>query len=228
MNPFLDKDELNHIYSKPDIKLLSPRLEDVLIPLVNMYPKLILGGSSALWMLGILNRMPNDLDFSLTERLTEEEFITIRDFFELDVNHEVKDYQWSDEEDDVIEVKYTTSELLERDLVQFKKYKDKESKGTLHYKIDIFNNKCITKNNIMRIEYNDILLNVVHPSYIIAAKSKYAFDPKVGASHKHMEDLKSIMAEDNLKKYFNELKRQDWLEVKRKRKSEKQFDSLFS
>ena len=73
---------------------------------------------------------------------------------------------------------------------------------SVDYKIDIFNQKIVGKSNIMQVKYQDTMLNMVHPSYCIAAKAKYAFDPRIKASYKHIADLKQIMEEDNLKQYY--------------------------
>jgi hypothetical protein len=73
---------------------------------------------------------------------------------------------------------------------------------SINYKIDIFNQKLVGKSNIVQTEYQGAMINMVHPSYCIAAKAKYAFDPRVKASYKHLADLKEIMEEDNLTQYY--------------------------
>jgi hypothetical protein len=194
------------------INKLPEKLETTMFSMMNICDKLILGGSSVLHMLGVIGRTPHDLDFSLTERLTEHEFHHLVNFFDFKVNRDVKDYKEEYDNETghmaVKEIKYTTAELLEKDLIQLVKYKLTDDIGieTTDFKIDIFNHKTVTKKNIVYVEYEGVHLKIAHPSYIIAAKAKYAFDPRISASYKHMTDLKEIMSEPRLTNYFRTTK----------------------
>lgn len=190
------------------INKLPEKLEATAFAMMNINDKLVLGGSCVLHILGFMSREPHDLDFSLTESLTESEFHHLVNFFNFNVNNDIKDYK--EEYDEVTgnsytrEIKYTTTELLEKDLIQLEKivYSPHPELPLLDFKIDIFNQKRITKTNIMKIEYEGLALKIAHPSYIIAAKAKYAFDPRISASYKHMGDLRELMAEPRLTEYF--------------------------
>lgn len=190
------------------INKLPEKLEATVFAMMNVNDKLVLGGSSVLYILGFMSREPHDLDFSLTESLTESEFLHLVNFFNFTVNRDVKEYKEEYDEttghSNIKEIKYTTAELLEKDLIQLEKYKTEEilDHPLLDFKIDIFNQKRITKTNVMKIEYEGLALKIAHPSYIIAAKAKYAFDPRISASYKHMGDLRELMAEPRLTEYF--------------------------
>jgi hypothetical protein len=191
---------------KITINKIPNNLEQIVLPAMNLNPKLVLGGSIVLYMLGMLKREPKDIDFSLSEKLTEYELYSIKDFFNVEITGEIEDYK-RDDEGCVIKPIFTpANEILSRNLIQFRK-PHPERKIDIVYKIDIFNNRCIEPNNILCLPYGEgTCLEVVHPSYIISAKAKYAFDHRVKASYKHMEDLKQIMEESNLKQYFNDIK----------------------
>jgi hypothetical protein len=183
------------------LKQLPERLDKIVLPLMSLTNKLVLGGSTALYMIGAMKREPQDLDISLKERLTHSELSHIIDFFNL--NYELTSDDYKFEEDDfgggnMIATEPTVETVLNRDLIQLYHMKD----DSVDYKIDIFNQKIVGKSNIMTVEYQGASLNMVHPSYSIAAKAKYAFDPRIKASYKHIADLKQIMEEDNLKQYY--------------------------
>ena len=183
------------------LKQLPERLDKIVLPLMSFTNKLVLGGSTALYMIGAMKREPQDLDISLKERLTHSELSHIIDFFNL--NYELTSDDYKFEEDDfgggnMVANEPTIENVLNRDLIQLYHMKD----DSVDYKIDIFNQKLVGKSNIMQVNYQGAVLNMVHPSYCIAAKAKYAFDPRVKASYKHIADLKQIMEEDNLKQYY--------------------------
>ena len=183
------------------LKSLPERLDKIVLPLMSFTNKLMLGGSTALYMIGTMKREPQDLDFSLKERLTPSELSHIIDFFNL--NYELTSDDYKFEEDDfgggnMVATEPTVETVLNRDLIQLYHMKD----DYVDYKIDIFNQKLVGKSNIMQVNYQGAVLNMVHPSYCIAAKAKYAFDPRVKASYKHIADLKQIIEDDNLKQYY--------------------------
>jgi hypothetical protein len=183
------------------LKQLPERLDKIVLPLMSFTNKLVLGGSTALYMIGAMKREPQDLDISLKERLTHSELSHIIDFFNL--NYELTSDDYKFEEDDfgggnMVATEPTVETVLNRDLIQLYHMKD----DYVDYKIDIFNQKLVGKSNIMQVNYQGAVLNMVHPSYCIAAKAKYAFDPRVKASYKHIADLKQIIEDDNLKQYY--------------------------
>ncbi len=66
-------------------------------------------------------------------------------------------------------------------------------------KIDIFNNYNLKAKNSVHIKYKrEYTLRLTHPSIILAYKSQYAYDPRIGKQYKHFEDIQKI----DWKKYF--------------------------
>jgi len=190
---------------------LPERLDKVVLPLMSFTNKLVLGGSTALYMMGAMKREPQDLDFSLKERLTTSELGHIVDFFNLNYELTGEDYKFEEDDiggGDMVAVEPTIETVLKRDLIQLYHYvKDKDMDIDVpNYKVDIFNQKLVGKNNIVQVEYQGVVINMVHPSYCIAAKAKYAFDPRIKASYKHLADLKQIMEDENLTQYYKTTK----------------------
>ena len=78
------KELLSRIHNgyKPNtVHNLPQKYDDIILPLTNLSDKLILGGSLGLYVMGIVeydfkNRKP-DIDFSLTEPLTEDELVLV-------------------------------------------------------------------------------------------------------------------------------------------------------
>lgn len=189
------------------INHLPEKYEDIILPLITINPKLVLGGSLALYIMDIMeydfnNRKP-DLDFSLLEPLVEEDLLNIKDFFNLEYKLGYNDYDKeyahpTSPTDFEIKIKPLTY-FLTKDLIQL--YKT-NNEGTTDYIIDFFNSSYLPKKELVIIKYKDFDLRLSHPSYILSHKSKYAYDVRVGKQFKHFQDLQQI----DWKKYFNIIK----------------------
>lgn len=193
------------------INHLPEKYENIILPLISINPKLVLGGSLALYVLDIMgydfdNRKP-DLDFSLLEALTEEELICIKDFFNLKLRVGRNDYE--------VVVENTNTELgyqyiksrpishfLIKDLIQLDKPSE-EGIWEYEYTIDLFNSSYLPKKEHIIIKYKEFDLKLTHPSIILSYKSKYAYDPRVGKQYKHFQDLQQI----DWRKYFKIVKK---------------------
>lgn len=193
------------------INPLPEKYENVILPLMSINPKLVLGGSLALYILDIMgynfdNRKP-DLDFSLLEALTEEELMSIKDFFNLKLRVGYNDYDVVVEED-TSELGYQyikskpISHFLSKDLIQLDKPSEDES-WEHEYTIDLFNSSYLSKKEHIIIKYKEFDLKLTHPSIILSYKSKYAYDPRVGKQYKHFQDLQQI----DWRKYFKIVKK---------------------
>ena len=55
-------------------------------------------------------------------------------------------------------------------------------------------------------EDNKWNIRLTHPSIILAAKAKYAFDVRVGKQFKHWEDIEELYQRKNSEKYFRIMK----------------------
>lgn len=182
------------------INELPSRYEDILIPLFNINSKFVLGGSLALYVLDIMeydfkSRVP-DFDLGLKESITEDELITIRDFWNLEFSLNTGDYS-TDNTEGLSTTNFKIkpiSYFLTKDLIQLEKNTELEQ-----YKIDIFNSSFIKPKDIVHVPYKEYTLHLTHPSIILSHKSKYAYDTRVGKQYKHFEDIQKI----DWKKYFS-------------------------
>lgn len=190
------------------INHLPEKYENIILPLISINPKLVLGGSLTLYVLDIIgydfdNRKP-DLDFNLLEALTEEELISIKDFFNLKLRVGRNDYEVVVENvNTCYKIKSRPiSHFLSKDLIQLDKLSE-EGIWEHEYTIDLFNSSYLPKKEHIIIKYKEFDLKLTHPSIILSYKSKYAYDPRVGKQYKHFQDLQKI----DWKKYFQITKR---------------------
>jgi hypothetical protein len=195
------------------INRLPEKWENRIIPLMSLHDKFVLGGSTALYILKMMDynfeeRTP-DLDFSLIEPFEEKEFLTLIDFFNL---HPIKiNHDYGVEGNDV--VPKSPLEHLKKDLIMlehnpgpnmgmmdddaFKEYKEE------YYKLDFFNKNYLKKKDWFELDYFGTPIKLTHPSVILAAKMKYATDNRVGKQYKHFQDIQKI----DWDKYFKIVKR---------------------
>lgn len=209
------------------INHLPEKYENIILPLMLINPKLVLGGSLALYVLDIMgydfdNRKP-DLDFSLLEALTEEELMSIKDFFNLKLRVGRNDYEVV-VENVSLELGYQyiksrpISHFLSKDLIQLDKLSE-EGIWEYEYTIDLFNSSYLPKKEHIIIKYKEFDLKLTHPSIILSYKSKYAYDPRVGKQYKHFKDLQQI----DWRKYFQIVKR---FHAKWEQKDGEEFSSI--
>jgi hypothetical protein len=198
---------------KDNVKTLPQKYDDIIFALTSINDKLILGGSLGLYVMGIIdydfkNRKP-DIDFSLTAPLTEEELLTLKDFFNLELVVTNSDYdfiQVNPNEDKTIKTK-PISHFITKELIQLRKPSTEwvmpaGDSGYIEYTVDFFNSQYIKQRDIIYVDYNGIKLKVNHPSVTLSHKSRYAYDNRVGKQYKHFKDIGDI----NWKKYFQIVK----------------------
>lgn len=198
---------------KGNVKTLPQKYDDIIFALTSINDKLILGGSLGLYVMGVIdydfkNRKP-DIDFSLTEPLTEEELLTLKDFFNLELVISNGDYdfiQVNPDEDKVVKTK-PISHFVTKELMQLRKHATEYitppgDNGYIEYTVDFFNSQYIKKRDIVYVDYNGMKLKVNHPSITLSHKSRYAYDNRVGKQYKHFKDIGAI----NWKKYFQIVK----------------------
>jgi hypothetical protein len=195
-------------------KVLPVEYEKYILPYFNMSDKVVLGGSIALNMLDLMKldyseRQP-DLDFSLSAPFTDSELSVMVDFFDLrrrDAN------PYAPEGKGVV-----TDDILKQDLILFSKIEKVEKTDTnipagvfiderQVYKVDFFNNTYLAERDVIPITYidheeNEWSIKLTHPSIILAAKAKYAFDVRIGKQFKHWEDIEELYQRKNSEKYF--------------------------
>jgi hypothetical protein len=195
-------------------KVLPVEYEKYILPYFNMSDKVVLGGSIALNMLELMKlnyseRQP-DLDFSLTEAFTPHELAVIVDFFDLR-RSDKNSYKPDDKA-------FVDDNTLKQDLILFSKVEKVEKTDINNpagvfidekqvYKVDFFNNTYLAERDIIPITYvdheeNEWSIKLTHPSIILAAKAKYAFDVRIGKQFKHWEDIEELYQRKNSEKYF--------------------------
>lgn len=208
---------------KDNVKTLPQKYDDIIFALTSINDKLILGGSLGLYIMGIIdydfkNRKP-DIDFSLTEPLTEDELLTLKDFFNLEliVTHGDYDFiQVNPNEDKTVKTK-PILHFTQKELIQLRKNSTEwvtpsGDSGYVEYTIDFFNSQYIKQRDIVYVNYNGVKLKVNHPSITLSHKSRYAYDNRVGKQYKHFKDIGDI----NWKKYFQIVKsiKSQWIDDK--------------
>jgi hypothetical protein len=184
-----------------EINKLPEKYENVILPMMFTNPKFTLGGSLALYILGLMkcdfsSRVP-DIDFSLTEALDEEELNWMMSFFEL--KPATKPAYDATE--------FNTKDLLKNELILLEKdivldFTNPDKTWKKYYKVDIFNKDYLPKKDWFELDYFGTKIKVTHPSIIFAAKMKYATDLKVGKQRKHFNDIQSTDWDN----YFKTLK----------------------
>lgn len=188
-----------------EINGLPKYLEDLIIPMMLFNDKLVLAGNLSLYVMGIMdydfvNRIP-DVDFSLTERLTEDEFNHLTDFFKLDLVRKKSDYDLVQVTPDIEEYvnPKPISEFLKKELMQVVFAIHNQEGVIIDYRtFDFFNKMFLDVRDIVTVDYFGTKIKCNHPSVTLSAKMKYASDKRVTKQYKHFQDLKNI----NWDKYF--------------------------
>ena len=219
------KEILNRIHNgyKPNtVHNLPQKYDDIILPLTNLSDKLILGGSLGLYVMGIVeydfkNRKP-DIDFSLTEPLTEDELLVFKDFFNL--NYVIGRGDYDTTEVDGYKMKgdnKTDKHFAQKELIQLCKHTTEwvipsGDNGYIEYTVDFFNSQYIKPKDIVYVDYNGAKLKVNHPSITLSHKSRYAYDNRVGKQYKHFQDIGAI----DWKKHFAIVKKikSQWVDDK--------------
>ncbi len=219
----LFKNILNGISNTPKpntVHNLPQKYDDIILPLTNLSDKLILGGSLGLYVMGIVeydfkSRKP-DIDFSLTEPLTEDELMIFKDFFNLNYVIGRGDYDFTESPDGhkIQGENKTDKHFTQKELIQLCKHTTEwvipsGDNGYIEYTIDFFNSQYVKPRDVIYVDYNGTKLKVNHPSVTLSHKSRYAYDNRVGKQYKHFQDISTI----DWKKYFTIVKKikSEWI-----------------
>jgi hypothetical protein len=190
------------------INRLPEYWENIILPLMAINDKLVLGGSLGLYVLDIIeydwkDRRP-DIDFSLTESLEEHEFLSLMNFFNLDVVRNKEDYETTNDE---IKIKPPTNSL-KKDLIILEHWGDDDEsvpqtpQMSQRFTVDFFNKNYLKTRDYFNINYFGTTIKMTHPSITLSAKMLYATDNRVNKQYKHFKDIKDI----NWSKYFKIIK----------------------
>jgi hypothetical protein len=194
-----------------DLPKIDSYYENFLKTALNIQPKLIITGTLGLKLCGLFKeREVGDLDFNLTESLTEDEVLIFKDFFGLTPFLGKHEYNLEEIEEKIKET-WSAKQALENPLlIQFKKYpkvkEDTDSQKNLNekvYKIDIFTKCGLSKKEILLLDvkFSDgtvIPCKVTYPPTILSHKARIAFDPQMREYKKHYYDIiKNVIGDEN-------------------------------
>lgn len=193
---------------KRTVNKLPESWEEKILPLMAVNDKLVLGGSLGLYILDIIsydweNRQP-DIDFSLTAPLEDGEFLSLMNFFNLDIARTKEDYEVNNDTGDTrAKVKPAVSSL-KKDLIILEHYSapDEEGQVPKRFTVDFFNKNYLKPRDYFDLNYFGTMIKMTHPSIILSAKMLYATDNRVTKQYKHFKDIKDI----NWDKYFKIIK----------------------
>ena len=195
----------DHNRYQADLPKIDPYYENFLKTALNIQPKLIITGTLGLKLCGLFKeREVGDLDFNLTESLTEDEVLIFKDFFELTPSLGGREYDLKEKSKETWSAKKALENPL---LIQFKKYpkvkEDNWNPNDKVYKIDIFTKGGLSKKEILLLDvkFSDdtvIPCKVTYPPTILSHKAKLAFDPQIGEHRKHYFDIiKGVIGDEN-------------------------------
>jgi hypothetical protein len=169
-----------------------------LLPLLAMNDKFVLTGSLSLKLLGFepLDKV-GDFDIGLTSAFTEEEFITIKNFFGFFTSYEEKyDYKPDKKEFDPNAHLWQFSKHWEVSVSVLDDTLNRSAK----IKIDIFNDEMLRKKDIIEIWYDDFPIHLVHPSITYSYRMRYALDQRGSTTFKYWECMSEFMRD--AKQYY--------------------------
>lgn len=166
-----------------------------LLPLLAMNDKFVLTGSLSLKLLGFepLDKV-GDFDLGLTSAFTEEEFITVKNFFGFFTSYGEKYGHEPDKKE------FDPNAHL----WQFGKHwnvpEDNFLERQVEIKIDIFNDEMLRKKDIIEIWYDDFPIRLIHPSVTYSYRMRYALDQRGSTTFKYWERMDEFMK--NAKQYY--------------------------
>jgi hypothetical protein len=192
-----------------DIHPIDEEYESIILTMMKMSPKLILGGSIGLGILGLMKfdyqyRRP-DIDFSLSEKMLEEEAILLKDFFQFEYN------LYGSERDPAVASKEGTPPTFD-DMRNVKFIKHEFFENTINMgpssaamaaslsniksalSIDVFKNRILLPEEILYVPYKEHIIPITHPNVILKAKIDYGYQESY-SSTKHLQDLSEIHKE---------------------------------
>lgn len=195
--------EYNRLISE---NTLPAKVESTVLGMLNFNKNLILTGSCSLYIIGLLEaREPHDIDFGLESNIQLKELEELKNFFQL-VENSKDDHSQSLDLNELQKEEYINENIQFIKALNGKTY---NSANDLMFsfepvdfiKIDIFRREYLKPQDITEVVYRSnnlnqtIILPIAHPSIPISYKLRYAFDPRVRAKDKHMEDLNNISKE---------------------------------
>jgi hypothetical protein len=174
--------------------------EKYILPMLAMNNKLCLTGSFSLKLLGFepMEKI-GDFDLALTESFTEDDYNSIKNFFDLkDIRN---GYSW-DEEEKI--PKFDPNSHLWQFTKEWTEIADgdrEELLKVMYFKMDIFNDEIIRKKDIISVFWDDFEVKMVHPSITLSYRMRYALDSRSSTSYKYWKRMDNFMKD--AKPYYN-------------------------
>ena len=175
--------------------------EKYIIPMLSMNDKFVLTGSLSLKLMGFepMDKV-GDFDFGLLDTFTEEEYVALKNFFQLsDLSN-----GYGQESESPKTPKFNSKDHMWQFSKQWSEPTDDELQKELFFKMDIFNDEILRKRDIITIYYDEFPVRVVHPSVTLSYRMRYALDIRSSQTFKYWEKMKVFM--DNAKSYYNQIR----------------------
>ena len=166
-----------------------------LLPLLAMNDKFVLTGSLSLKLLGFepLDKV-GDFDIGLTSAFTEEEFITVKNFFGFFTSYGEKYGHEPDKKE------FDPNAHLWQFIKEWDVHVNDILGRTADIKIDIFNDEMLRKKDIIEIYYDDFPVRLIHPSVTYSYRMRYALDQRGSTTYKYWERMSEFMRD--AKQYY--------------------------
>lgn len=178
--------------------------EKYILPMLAMNEKFVLTGSLSLKLLGFepMDKV-GDFDFGLLDTFTEEEYVSLKNFFGLhDTAHGYGREQFP--QDITPKPEFYPKAHMWQFSKQWSEPVDAEVQKVLFFKMDIFNDEMLRKKDIITIYYEDFPIKLIHPSITYSYRMRYALDIRSTTTFKYWEKMKAFM--DNAKSYYNQIR----------------------
>jgi hypothetical protein len=165
-----------------------------------MNDKFVLTGSLSLKLLGFesIDKI-GDFDFGLLDTFTEEEWLSLKNFFNL-ASNQSESYGG----DPTNAPKFDPKAHLWQFYKQWSEPVTEELSRPVGFKMDIFNDEIIRKRDIITVYYDEFPVRLVHPSITLSYRMRYALDIRSTTTFKYWEKMKLFM--DNAKLYYNQIR----------------------
>lgn len=195
MNLKFQKNILDPLGDKKEI------FEKYILSMLTMYDKFVLTGSLSLKLLGFepIEHI-GDFDLGLTEPFTEEDYLYIKNFF--DLNDSRHGYNW--DEKPVKDIKFDPNTHMWQLFKSWSEEVDEDLSKHLQFKLDIFNDEILRKKDIITINYGDFPVKLIHPSITLSYRMRYALDIRSSTSFKYFSKMKDFMKDP--KPYYNQVR----------------------
>jgi len=206
--------------------------DTLVLPILGLNKKFVLTGSLSLKLLGFEkfkeDEKIGDIDLGLLDKFTEEDYDTLRNFFNLyEVNNDRGQYMtdtvgqvsvekikkfdpnqrlWQVSKD--IETPFKDLPPAQQELYRPLWSNLDENDHIVHSyaKIDIFNDEIIRPRDIITVSYKGFEIRLVHPSVTYSYRMRYALDVRGNNGFKYWERMNNLMKHENAKEYYKTLR----------------------